>query len=263
MSAPRDVETRSQSGSRTTEERVQAWLRGAPAKLSKVFRGEGLLELLTVLTLIGGCLLILADFLDLFRIEAAGLTVSTQSGGSQHAYAQLVIGIAVIGATMLGRSTRQWPPGAAVVALAAIALAIALIGDLPEATRSDLVRGGRVADASPAVGFWVELVGAAVTLASGAAETFLLRALNRDTRNACRGCEPSPGGVLGRPHTHGYAGSLRPRLARFSPPQTSRALRQGLCVATSGSARRPCWPGPCGRCRPCACRPRPAARRHP
>ena len=35
----------------------------------------------------------------------------------------------------------------------------------------------------------------------------------------------------------------------------ARAERAG---ATSGSARRPCWPAPCGRCRPCACTRRPA-----
>ena len=32
---------------------------------------------------------------------------------------------------------------------------------------------------------------------------------------------------------------------------------------TSGSGRRLCWPAPCGRCRPCACRRRPAGRRRP
>jgi hypothetical protein len=179
MSLPRDAETPSQSGSRPTEEGLQGWLRGAPGKLSEAFGGEGLLELLTVLMLIGGCLLILADFLDLFRIEAAGLTVSNQSGGSQHAYAELVIGVAVVGATMLARSTRQWPPAAAVIALALLALGIALIGDLPDATRSDLVRGGKLADASPAAGFWVELAGASITLAAGAAATFLLRRYQR------------------------------------------------------------------------------------
>ncbi len=33
--------------------------------------------------------------------------------------------------------------------------------------------------------------------------------------------------------------------------------------ATSGNGRRPCWPGPCGRCRPCACRRRPAGTGRP
>ena len=130
---------------------------------------------LRMLLLTGGCLLVLADFLALFRIEAAGLPVEDQSGRDQHSYAQVVIGLGVIGATLLARSTRQWPPAAASVVFSLIALAIALIGDLPEATRSDLVRGAQIAEASPAVGFWLEIVGAAVTLLAGTLMTVLLR----------------------------------------------------------------------------------------
>jgi hypothetical protein len=62
-----------------------------------------------------------------------------------------------------------------VAVLGAFALAFALIGDLPDATRSDLVRGARVADAHPAIGFWIELTGAALTLVSGLVLTRLLR----------------------------------------------------------------------------------------
>ena len=41
------------------------------------------------------------------------------------------------------------------------------------------------------------------------------------------------------------------RPAGREPTRTpSRALRGP--PSTSGSGRRPCWPGPCGRCRPCA-----------
>ena len=134
-----------------------------------------MLEVVTIAMLLGACLLVLADFLDLFRIEAAGLTVSEQQGGDQHAFAQVVIGIAVIGAALLARSTRQWPPAGAAAVLALIALGVALIGDLPEATRTDLVRGARLAEASPAAGLWVEIVGAGITLVSALATTLLLR----------------------------------------------------------------------------------------
>jgi hypothetical protein len=87
----------------------------------------------------------------------------------------LVVGLGAIGATLLARSTRQWPPAAAVAVLALIALGIALLGDLPEAARTDLVRGARIADADPAVGFWIELAGAVVALAGGLAMTYVLR----------------------------------------------------------------------------------------
>jgi hypothetical protein len=179
MSAPRDAKPASQAGSGSSGEAGQGWLRNASELLAKPFRGEGLLELVTVLMLAGGSLLVLADFLDLFRIEAAGLPVEDQSGRDQHSYAQVVIGLGVIGATLLARSTRQWPPAAAAMALALIALGIALIGDLPEATRSDLVRGARIAEASPAVGLWLEIVAAGITLAAGAAATLLLRRYQR------------------------------------------------------------------------------------
>jgi hypothetical protein len=137
------------------------------------------LEVITVLMLLGGSLLILADFLTLFRIESAGLSVADQSGGDQHSYAQVVIGLGVIGAALLARSTRQWPPAGAAAALALIALGIALFGDLPDATRSDLVRGARLAEASPAVGLWVEIVGAGIALVSGAIAALLLRRYQR------------------------------------------------------------------------------------
>jgi hypothetical protein len=138
-----------------------------------------MLELITILLLAGGCVLVLADFLPLFRIEAAGLPVEDQPGRDQHAYAQVVIGLGVIGGALLARSTRQWPPAGAVVALALIALGIALIGDLPEATRADLVQGAQIAEASPAVGFWLEIVGAGVTFVGGLAMSLLLRRYQR------------------------------------------------------------------------------------
>jgi hypothetical protein len=175
MIVPRDAKTRSQAGSRASEESYRGWLETASAAFAKALRGEGLLEVVTLLVVAGGSLLVLADFLALFRIEAAGLTVEEQPGRDQHSYAQVVIGLGVIGAALLARSTGQWPPAAAVMAFALISLMIALIGDRPEATRSDLVSGARIAKASPAIGFWLEIVGAGVTFVAGALMTFLLR----------------------------------------------------------------------------------------
>jgi hypothetical protein len=155
---------------------AQTRLFGAFRRCSAVLRRGSLIELATIAALAGGALLVLADFLDLFEIKtAAGLVVTQQSGGDQHGYAMLVIGIAAIGSTMLARSAEQWPPAAATAALGVIALALALFADLPDATRSDLVRGGTLAVADPAIGFWVELVGAAVTTAGGGALVFALR----------------------------------------------------------------------------------------
>jgi hypothetical protein len=134
-----------------------------------------LLELLTVAALLGGGLLILAEFLDLFRIEVSGITVKEQAGGTHHAYAMLVIGAATIGATLLVRSTEQWPPALGIALLGAFAVLFALIVDLPDANRSDLVQGARLAEAHPAIGFWTDLAGAIVSLASGLLLVRLLR----------------------------------------------------------------------------------------
>jgi hypothetical protein len=131
--------------------------------------------LLTITALLGGGLLILAEFLDLFEIEARDLVVKKQVGGSHHAYAMLVVGSGVIVAALLARSTEQWPPALGVAMLGGFAIAFALIADLPDATRTDLVRGARIGDAHPKVGFWTELAGATIALVSGLALVRLFR----------------------------------------------------------------------------------------
>jgi hypothetical protein len=136
---------------------------------------ERLVALLTVTALIGGGLLIISEFLHLFEIEADGLVVKQQAGGPHHAYAMLVLGGATIGAALLVRSTALWPPALGVALLGGFALVLALVGDLPDATRSDLVRGARIADAHPTLGFWTELAGAAIALVSGVGLVLLLR----------------------------------------------------------------------------------------
>jgi hypothetical protein len=167
-------------GARSTDlgTRLAGLLRGAREGVFGLRSSERRFEVLTIVALLGGGLLILAEFLTLFEIEARDLVVKQQAGGSHHAYAMLVVGTAMIGATLLTRSTGQWPPALGIVMLGVFALAFALIGDLPDATRSDLVRGARIADAHPAVGFWMEVAGAVVAIVNGLA---LLRVLRRES----------------------------------------------------------------------------------
>ena len=142
---------------------------------SRFGSGKELVALLTVTALLGGGLLICAEFLDLFEIETRDLVVKQQAGGSHHAYAMLVVGAATIGATLLARSTEQWPPALGIALLGGFALLFALIVDLPDATRSDLIRGAQIGDAHPALGFWTEITGAVVALLSGLGLVRLLR----------------------------------------------------------------------------------------
>jgi hypothetical protein len=158
-----------------TEPRLANLLRQGREGASRLGSRTSLLEVATIAALFGGGLLILSEFLDLFTIEVGGIGVKHQAGGTNHAYAMLIIGAGAIVATLLARSTDQWPPAAAVAVLGGFAVALALIGDLPDATRSDLVRGGRIAEAHPSIGFWVELVGAIVTLVAGLILARLLR----------------------------------------------------------------------------------------
>jgi len=141
-------------------------------------RGRGI-EIFTVLALAAGSLLIVADVLTLFRIETRGLVADTQAGGTHHAYAMAFIGAAVIGATLLARSAEQWPPALAVVVLGLVSVVIVLTLDRPDATRSDLLTSARVGDAEPAIGFWLELAGAVMSVVAGAALAFCLRASPR------------------------------------------------------------------------------------
>jgi hypothetical protein len=85
------------------------------------------------------------------------------------------MGVVVVAAALAARAAAASPPAAAAAVLGAAALAIALIGDLPDATRSDLVRGGRIGEASPAGGFWLEVGGASIALTAAVALAMLLR----------------------------------------------------------------------------------------
>jgi hypothetical protein len=174
MSGPRGARTPSQPGSRALLARLGSGLWKGWAATPEL-RRERLIGLVTIAALLGGALLILAEFLTLFDIQSRGVVVKQQAGGSHHAYGMLVLGAATIGAALVSRSTEQWPPAVGIIVLGGFALAFALIGDLPDATRTDLVRGARIAHARPALGFWTELTGAIVALGSGLALVRLLR----------------------------------------------------------------------------------------
>jgi hypothetical protein len=175
MNEPKGAEERGSASSGSIGARIaDALVRGRGATRG-LGRSDRLLELITIAALTGAALLILSEFLTLFEIKSRGVVVKDQAGGANHAYALLVIGVASILATLLARSTGEWLPAAGVAALGLFALAFILIVDLPDATRSDLVRGVRLASADPAIGFWTELLGGLVLLASGAALTLVLR----------------------------------------------------------------------------------------
>jgi uncharacterized membrane protein len=122
---------------------------------------------------VGGLLLLYAETLDLYRIVTPGGATSNaagsiQSGADQHSWSLGVIGVVIAAAAVLARWTRQRLPAWAAAMLAAIALLIVLIGDIPDVTSSGLTTEIETGEAEPQSGFWVELVGAALALAGSA-----------------------------------------------------------------------------------------------
>lgn len=182
MSAPNDADRRAEgappSPSSAFQERLAVWGRRAREVASELGRRERLLEIVTVIALLAGLLLVVSDFTNLFNAETHRRGIfQQQSGGENHAYALVVVGLAIVGASLLARATEAWPPGAGVAALGALALAIALIVDLPDATSSGLTTSVESGNADPAIGFWLELAGALIALLSGLVLVYLLQSL--------------------------------------------------------------------------------------
>jgi uncharacterized membrane protein len=166
---------------------VEAALERAAAAPFRLLRRRST-EAAVVLAVVGGLLLLYAETLDLYRIVTPGGTTSNapgsiQSGADQHSWALGVIGVVIAAAAVLASWTRQRLPAWAAVALAAIALGIVLIGDVPDVTSSGLTTEIESGEAEPRAGFWVELIGAVVALAGTAA---LAWQLSRDAGRRSR-----------------------------------------------------------------------------
>jgi hypothetical protein len=144
------------------------------------------LELLTLLALVGGGLLVISEFLTLLEVRTRLGVIFDQTGGAHHSYALLVIGLGVITAALVARSTEAEAPALGVAALGALTLGIVLIGDLPDVGSSGITRNGQLGDANAAAGFWVELAGSLVAIAAGAALWALFRRREVRRRSSMR-----------------------------------------------------------------------------
>jgi hypothetical protein len=152
---------------------VEAALERAAAAPFRWLRRHSL-GALTALAVVGGLLLMYAETLDLYRIVTPGGATSNaagsiQSGADQHTWALGIIGVVIAAAALLARSARQRLPAWAAAVMAAIALGIVLVGDIPDVTSSGLTTEIETGEAEPRAGFWVELVGAIVALSGAAA----------------------------------------------------------------------------------------------
>ena len=128
------------------------------------------------LAVVGALALVVAEFLALLSVRSSQRgtgVIATVSTGSHDSFALVPIAIiALVFAVAVARAP-AWPPLAGLLALGLIALGIALLGDLPDARATGLLRlaGGSYASAqaSPAAGFYLETFGAVALIAAGGA----------------------------------------------------------------------------------------------
>jgi hypothetical protein len=132
--------------------------------------------------LVGAVLLVIAEFEPLLHVRSdqrgTGIIATTQTG-SHHSYALIPLALLTVALVVGARRSASWPVGAALAVLGLIALGIALLGDLPDARATGLIISSpgtyASAQASPAIGFFLETLGAVLLIAAGGA-TVLLRA---------------------------------------------------------------------------------------
>jgi hypothetical protein len=120
---------------------------------------------------IGAVLLVVSDFTTLFKVHTdAGVTVPNGSvkGHENHSYSMLVLGLAAL---PLAYWSTRFGSRAAMTGLAGlglIAVVIAVGFDLSDATGTNtLARTFEDATGSPAVGFYLETLGAALLIVGG------------------------------------------------------------------------------------------------
>jgi hypothetical protein len=120
----------------------------------------------------GALLLIVAEFVTVREIRAVTVVPpgGTESGGGLHGYALGVIGLAILvmsyGAVVRGAR----PAAVALVVLSVAACAIVLLIDLPVLDDTGIIgRTYDLAEARPAVGFYLESLGAALALVGSVA----------------------------------------------------------------------------------------------
>jgi hypothetical protein len=118
----------------------------------------------------GSLLLVISDFTPLFEARTVTATIGTVTGGSNHLYAMTLIGL--VAAPMAWGAIRggSQPAMISLTVLGLLAVVIALVFDLPDATGTNtLNRSFAYASAHsiPRVGFYLETLGAVLLLIAG------------------------------------------------------------------------------------------------
>jgi hypothetical protein len=142
------------------------------------------LTIATVAALVGAALLVLSSFLDVVRfVDLGGQLIPGAEATRKGTAAMAVIGVGAGAAALTARWAEHSLPAIATAALGGIALAIVLIGDLPDVTSSGITSGKLIGEANPGPGFWVELAGSCLTLVAGLVLARLLAIERAESRN--------------------------------------------------------------------------------
>jgi hypothetical protein len=118
----------------------------------------------------GALLLIVAEFVTVREIHAVTVVPpgGTSTGGDLHSYALGVIGLAMLPMAYGAVVRRARPAAVAVIVLAVAACLIVLFVDRPVLDDTGLIgRTYDLAEARPAVGFYLESLGAVLALVGG------------------------------------------------------------------------------------------------
>lgn len=130
------------------------------------------------LVALGALLLLVAEFTPLFTIHIASRrgAIATTNTGSHHHYALVPLALLGFVLGLAASSTGSRAALGGVIAVGLAALLIGLLHDLPDAQGSGVVREAANlvnAKASPAVGMYLETLGAVVMIVGGVAGLLL------------------------------------------------------------------------------------------
>jgi hypothetical protein len=118
----------------------------------------------------GALLLIVAEFVTVREIHAVTVVPpgGTSTGGDLHSYALGIIGLAMLPMAYGAVVRRARPAAVAVIVLAVAACVVVLFVDRPVLDDTGLIgRTYDLAEARPAVGFYLESLGAVLALVGG------------------------------------------------------------------------------------------------
>jgi hypothetical protein len=129
---------------------------------------------LVAAVVVGAVLLVVAEFSPLLRVHSGAYhagVVQTIGGGSHHSYALLPVAVLALSMAAVARASGSRLALASIGVLGLVALGVALLGDLPDAHATGLIRQGGTyvpASSSVAIGFYLETLGAVILLVGGA-----------------------------------------------------------------------------------------------